>query len=228
MPGSNELNTKSRTPTIANEAAASGNGAAALTFQPLSFNYPIPDRDTEDIDNMTKPVTRRRRAAPLKKKRPSAPEEAAVADEHLPTPLSRQQVESLSGMGIPQDQIALLIGCGSGSTLRRHYRNELNLGLAKANNSVVATLYGIATDRKHPKSAAAAIFWTKARMGWKDRSTVEHTGPGGQPLPVGERTRVIVLPDNGRNPDLMAQNGKGEAAKVAKPNGHSGNGSAKH
>lgn len=139
-------------------------------------------------------------------------------------------VESLSGMGIPQDQIALLVGCGSATTVRRHYRAEINLGAAKANNSVVANLFSIATDKKHPKSAAAAIFWTKARMGWKDRQTIEHTGPGGQPLPVGDRMRVIVLPDNRRNPQLTAQqNGKGEEAKGgAKPNGHGGNGSKPH
>ena len=42
---------------------------------------------------------------------------------------------------------------------------------------------------------AAAIFWAKARMGWREQPTqIEHSGPDGKPIEVRQITRVIVRP----------------------------------
>ena len=49
-------------------------------------------------------------------------------------------------------------------TLRLHYRYELDNGAARANATVAGSLYRMATKERVP---AAAIWWTKARMGWR-------------------------------------------------------------
>ena len=36
----------------------------------------------------------------------------------------------------------------------------------------------------YPPDTAAAFIWLKNRAGWKDKSTQEHSGPGGGPIPV--------------------------------------------
>ena len=95
---------------------------------------------------------------------------------HKPTPEDRKQVEILSGLGIPQDQICRLIGGGiSEKTLRKWYAQELADGVPKANSQVSKSLFqkAVAGD------TTAQIWWTKTRMGWKDTSRVEVAGADG-------------------------------------------------
>jgi hypothetical protein len=82
---------------------------------------------------------------------------------HAPTDQTRRSVEAMAGCGIPQMQIALSIGI-SDETLRKHYRRELDLGVIEANAKVAETLFRQATVEGN---TAAAIWWTKARMGWR-------------------------------------------------------------
>ena len=51
--------------------------------------------------------------------------------EHKPTDENRKLVESTSGLGLPHEQIAILVGIDD-KTLRKHYRHELDVGKAKA------------------------------------------------------------------------------------------------
>lgn len=98
---------------------------------------------------------------------------------HKPTPEDRKQVEILSGLGIPQDQICRLIGGGiSEKTLRKWYAQELADGVPKANSQVSKSLFqkAVAGD------TTAQIWWTKTRMGWKDTSRVEVAGADGGDL----------------------------------------------
>lgn len=100
---------------------------------------------------------------------------------HKPSAEDRKQVELLAGLGIPQEQICLLIQGGiDDKTLRKHYRQELQSGVAKANSQVSKSLFQKATSG----DTTAQIWWTKARMGWKDLSRVEHTGAEGEPLRI--------------------------------------------
>jgi len=55
---------------------------------------------------------------------------------YVPTDESRNMVESLSGFGIPQDEIARLIGIDP-KTLRLHYADQIELGGIKATAKVV-------------------------------------------------------------------------------------------
>jgi hypothetical protein len=82
---------------------------------------------------------------------------------HRPTDDQRRQVMILAGLGIKQDEIAGLLRLAP-KTLRLHYRHELDDGVTKANAAVAQSLYNMAVRDKIP---AAAIWWTKARMGWK-------------------------------------------------------------
>ena len=51
---------------------------------------------------------------------------------HKPDPAGRRQVEALAGYGIPEAEIAGVIGIDA-KTLRKHYRHELDHGHTKAN-----------------------------------------------------------------------------------------------
>jgi hypothetical protein len=86
-------------------------------------------------------------------------------------------VLTLAGLGITQDQIASLLRLAP-KTLRLHYRHELSDGVIKANAAVAQSLYHMAVKDKVP---SAAIWWTKARMGWKDGTDL-NVGGNGQPV----------------------------------------------
>src|SRR6267142_1466777 len=62
---------------------------------------------------------------------------------HAPTQKLRDTVESLSGSGLPQRDIATLIGI-SAPTLRRHYAQELLVGSAKAKAKLSQTAWSMA------------------------------------------------------------------------------------
>ena len=95
-----------------------------------------------------------------------------------PTPEERGIVEAMAGYGVPHEGIALVIGCHP-ETLRVHFRAELDLGVTKANTKVAGALYKMATEG----NVAAAIYWTKARMGWREPAFGhEFSGPGGGPI----------------------------------------------
>jgi hypothetical protein len=83
---------------------------------------------------------------------------------HDPTDAQRQTVRAMAGYGTPQADIALVIDI-SLPTLRLHYRRELDVSMAEANVQVAKSLYNMAV---HDKNTAAAIFWLKARAGWRE------------------------------------------------------------
>ena len=83
-------------------------------------------------------------------------------------------VQVLSGIGVPQDQIALLIGVDA-KTLRKSCRDDLDRGMAEANVKVGQTLFAMAT---RGDNTAATIFWMKARAGWREKQEVVVVEPG--------------------------------------------------
>lgn len=88
-----------------------------------------------------------------------------------PTEETRRQVEMLSGIGVPTEQIAIVAGIDA-KTLRKHYRDALDSGMAKATSKIAKRLFDIATgDTK--EALTACIFWLKCRAQWKPPADVE-------------------------------------------------------
>ena len=85
-----------------------------------------------------------------------------------PTAEQRRTVQVLSGIGVPQDQIALILGVDP-KTLRKTCREDLDRGMAEANTKVAQTLFSMAT---RGDNTAATIFWMKARAGWREKQEV--------------------------------------------------------
>lgn len=107
----------------------------------------------------------------------------------VPSDDERKQVEALSGYGLPQEQIAILIRGGIGlDTLREHFATELVSGKAKANGQVGKTLF----QKAMGGDTAAMIWWSKAQMRWAETQKHEHTGTDGAPIEIKKIERVIV------------------------------------
>ena len=86
-----------------------------------------------------------------------------------PTDEQREQVITMSSNGLPHIQIAPLIGCSSPKTLRKHFRDELDIGKIQANAKVAGALYQSALDG----NVKAQTFWLKAVGGWQETGRVE-------------------------------------------------------
>ncbi len=100
---------------------------------------------------------------------------------HRPTDKSRREVEALSGYGIPEHEIARVVGI-SKPTLLKHYREELDQGITKANAKVAESLFRKAIG-DGPQAITAAIFWAKTRMRWKEPAqSHEIAGANGGPI----------------------------------------------
>ena len=97
--------------------------------------------------------------------------------EHQPTDENRKLVESTSGLGLPHEQIAILVGIDD-KTLRKHYRHELDVGKAKANGQIAKTLFSKAMSG----DTTSLIWWTKAQLRWSETVKNEVTGADGTPL----------------------------------------------
>jgi hypothetical protein len=98
-----------------------------------------------------------------------------MSEKHKPNDDRRKQVKAMSGYGITQEDIATVLGIDS-KTLRLYYAEELAKGAPEANAAVAQSLFQMATKGKN---VAAAIWWTKTRMGWKETVRVDGTGEGG-------------------------------------------------
>ncbi len=96
-----------------------------------------------------------------------------------PSDKERAEVEAMSGYGVPHESIATIIGIAP-KTLRRAFRAELDKGMAKANAKIGQTLFqmAIGTSERAPDTRAL-IYWTKARMGWRETEKPDVENPGG-------------------------------------------------
>mgnify|MGYP000155908589 len=82
---------------------------------------------------------------------------------HVPTEAQRQAVSLHASTGTPQELISRILDIDE-KTLRKYYRDELDLGLAKANAKMSGSLFnkGIGGD------TTAQIFWLKTRAGFRE------------------------------------------------------------
>ena len=107
----------------------------------------------------------------------------------------RGKVRHLAGIGVPQDDIAKIIGCAP-KTLRKRCRDDLDSGVAEANALVSGYLFANAKAG----NVAAQFFWLKTRARWRERAVPEH--PAANSDTEASSPVVLLLPDNGRDPDL--------------------------
>lgn len=103
-----------------------------------------------------------------------------IADEPLgkpgrkpfePTDDQRRTVTDMAAVGITQEQIALFLDIDD-NTLRKHFRRELDIAALEANVKVAKSLYVKAISG----DIGAAVWWTKTRMGWKEKQDLQHSG----------------------------------------------------
>jgi hypothetical protein len=111
------------------------------------------------------------------------------------TDTMREKVRRLAGLGVPQDDIATIIGCDP-KTLRKRFRDELDRGVAEANAIISSCLFAGAKAG----NVVAQIFWMKTRAHWREGRAPEDPIAGAD---FGSNSQVVLLlPDNNRDPEL--------------------------
>ena len=82
---------------------------------------------------------------------------------HKATPKNRRYVESLASYGVPEDDIARVVGLST-TTLRKHYLDELANGNVRKNAQVAGFLFTAAKNGSVP----AMMFWLRCRAKWSE------------------------------------------------------------
>ena len=117
--------------------------------------------------------------------------------DHVPTQEQRRLVESTSGIGLPDDEIAVLIGVDK-DTLHENYEKELELGRVKANAKIQKTIFDSAVGG----DSSALNLWSKnehkRKMGRPKgsyKSTIQRLAdaPKGQILAKTENEKIKEL-----------------------------------
>lgn len=119
-----------------------------------------------------------------------------------PTGEQRKLVARQAAFGMPHASICGLILKPDGKpltekTLKAHFGYELANCAALIDVNVVNSLYDQAVGRlaifdekgnqlapSIAPSPAAAIFWCKARLGWREKIDNQHSGPDGGAIPI--------------------------------------------
>lgn len=99
-----------------------------------------------------------------------------------PTDADRQLVMLCAAIGMTQEQTARQVRFPDGiavETLVAHFAVELRDGADRMAAAIAGNLANIARDKTHPKSVTAAIFWLKARRGWRDADGLKVEVPKG-------------------------------------------------
>jgi len=82
---------------------------------------------------------------------------------HVPTEATRQTVQLHTMVGTTQADIARVLDIDE-KTLRKYYRDELDLAKSKAN----ATIGGALFNKAKTGDTSAMIFWMKTQAGWRE------------------------------------------------------------
>ena len=106
-----------------------------------------------------------------------------------PTEEQRRKVKGLSAIGTPHEQIAKMLGIRSPKTLRKYFRDELDLGRTEANAKVASTLFQMAISGQSPR---ATEFWLKHRAGWTDEPAFEPSQATLPPLIIAQEAVVRI------------------------------------
>ena len=98
-----------------------------------------------------------------------------------PTEEQRRVVRSMAAYGMKQEEIAKVMGVCSPKTLRKHFREELDLAAIEANSQVAQTMYKLAISGRNPTST---MFWLKCRSGWRESSGLPQATTSSEPFVV--------------------------------------------
>jgi hypothetical protein len=96
-----------------------------------------------------------------------------------PTDEQRGIVKAFAAYGVQQDEIAKYLDIDP-KTLRKHFRRELDVGSIEATTKVAQSLFKAATGG----NISAAIFWMKARGGWREKQEIDVTTQGSLTIQV--------------------------------------------
>jgi hypothetical protein len=107
---------------------------------------------------------------------------------HAPTDATRQTVQLHTMVGTTQADIARVLDIDE-KTLRKYYRDELDLAKAKAN----ATIGGALFNKAKTGDTAAMIFWMKTQAGWRERKDINHTSEDASMSPKPEISAVDAI-----------------------------------
>lgn len=99
-------------------------------------------------------------------------------DEHPQAELANQ-IGLLVAIGTTHEQIARILKMGL-DTLHKHYKDDLELGSAKAGAVVGGKIFEAAKRGEQ----WACTLWAARRMGWKETTGLMHSGPDGGAIPV--------------------------------------------
>ena len=124
------------------------------------------------------------------------------------TDAMRERARSLAARGVRQEDIATIIGCEA-KTLRKHFRDELDRGMAEANAEIAGCLF----DEAKGGNVTAQIFWLKTRARWHECKEPENPIPG---TDAEAPSQVVLLPDNNRDPELTEELRKAQEKYFAK------------
>lgn len=89
-------------------------------------------------------------------------------NEYIPTEKDREKIILATAYGMSRKHMCFLLGI-SFPTLKKHFKNELELGSDIANFTVASKLYQNAVENNN---TSAQIFWLKAKAGWKESKEV--------------------------------------------------------
>jgi hypothetical protein len=116
-----------------------------------------------------------------------------------PTERQRGQVEAMARYGINHEEAARALGITK-PTLLKHFKEELETGATKAKVQVgefiFSTIIGMPIPNRPPVTdgrarVAAAIFFAKTQMGWKETTVHQHEGKDSGPIEVSSvRERI--------------------------------------
>jgi len=126
---------------------------------------------------------------------------------YTPSADDRRDVEAWVRAGLTEDDIAIMLD-KSKSTVRRHFKRELELGRAKLKVALGGKVVKMALEGDR----ASLFFWLRTQAKWNTR--VEHVGPDGGPIRtydlsafgIDEKRVLLGVIDQ-----LLAQHGEGEA-----------------
>ena len=83
----------------------------------------------------------------------------------------RRMARVIAGLGVSRRQIAKYLGIDD-TQLQMLLGDELDQAEADVNSKVAKALFTMATQKNN---VAAAIFWMKARAGWRERQEISAT-----------------------------------------------------
>ena len=111
-----------------------------------------------------------------------------MRDEHVPTDEKRAIVRALAKYGVRQHDIAVQIGVTTG-TLVKYYSEDLDAGMAEAAEGLAKTAYQMAMDG----DVRMMIFLMKTRLGYRETTRIECSGPDGAPIQTEQAIRVTFV-----------------------------------